>query len=270
MGHGNFAFGSNQIRMSRVIAIYNQKGGVAKTTTAVNLAAYLSLAGKKVLLVDFDPQANASSSLGFTPDLDSKSVYHSLFNLSEVEDLIRPTTLYNYHFIPSSQHLAGALVELVNIAEREFQLKKMINKIRDRYDYVLIDLPPSLSLLTINGLVAADEVLIPMQAQYLSLEGLSQMLGVVEMINNNLAKNLKVAGAVLTMYHGNDQLADEIIRKFNENFQHNIFESRIPWSAPLAEAPSFGRPIALYNHVSEGAKAYENLAKEIINQENNL
>lgn len=259
--------------MSRVIAIYNQKGGVAKTTTCVNLAAYLALAGKKVLLVDFDPQANASFSLGFIPDLNTESVYHGLFNLTSIENLIKPTNLFNYHFIPSSQHLAGALVELINIEEREYQLRKFIDKVRDQYDYILIDLPPSLSLLTINGLVAADEVIIPMQAQYLSLEGLSQMLEVVNMINTNLTNNLKIAGAVLTMYYGNEQSAnkgmtDEILKKFSENFNHHVFQSRIPWSVPLAEAPSLGRPVVLYNPVSDGAKAYEELAKEIILQEN--
>ena len=256
--------------MSRVIAIYNQKGGVAKTTTCVNLAAYLALAGKRVLLVDFDPQANATSSLGFTPDLNTESVYHGLFNLSAIENLIKPTHLYNYHFIPSSQHLAGALIELVNVNEREFQLRKFIDKARSQYDYILIDLPPSLSLLTINGLVAADEVIIPVQAQYLSLEGLNQMLGVVDMINANLSSNLKVAGAVLTMYHGNEQITEDILKKFSENFQHTIFQSRIPWSLPLAEAPSFGRPVVLYNPVADGAKAYEQLAKEIIAQEMSL
>ena len=261
--------------MSRVIAIYNQKGGVAKTTTCVNLAAYLALAGKKVLLVDFDPQANASSSLGFTPDLNSESVYHGLFNAASAQNLIKPTSLFNYHLIPSSQHLAGALVELVNAENREFYLKNFINQIRDQYDYVLIDLPPSLSLLTINGLVAADEVIIPVQAQYLSLEGLNQMLEVVDMIHNNISDRLKVSGALLTMYHtkdngGSEQVADEILKKLGENFSHHIFQTRIPWSFPLAEAPGFGRPAALYNPMSEGAKAYEELAREIIAQEKQI
>lgn len=255
--------------MSRVIAIYNQKGGVAKTTTSVNLAAYLALAGKRVLLVDFDPQANASSSLGFKPNLETKGIYHGLFNLAEAESLIRPTTLFNYHFIPSSQHLAGALVELINVNQREFQLRKFIDKIRGRYDYVLIDLPPSLSLLTVNGLVAADEVIIPAQAQHLSFEGLTQMMEIVDLIKNNLASDLKIAGAVVTMHH-DSQIAEDLISKFKENFQHNVFQTRIPWSAPLAEAPSFGRPVVLYNQVSDGAKAYEKLAEEIIQQESGI
>ena len=253
--------------MARVIAVYNQKGGVAKTTTCVNLAAYLSLAGRKVLLVDFDPQANASSGLGFTPKLTEQSVYHGIFDLAQADDLIRPTMIYNYHLIPSSQHLAGALVELVNLTRREHYLKNFVDKIKNRYDYVLIDLPPSLSLLTVNGLVAANEILIPVQAEYLSLEGLSQMLEVVEMINKNIAPDLSVSGAVLTMYDENQKLSHEVEKSIKDHFPFHVFKTKIPRSVSLAEAPSFGRPAALYNPMSDGAKAYENLAKEIISQE---
>lgn len=255
--------------MSRVIAVYNQKGGVAKTTTAINLAAYLALSGRRVLLIDFDPQGNASSSLGYSPSLNNESVYHALFDLAQVENLIKPTTLFNYHLLPSSQHLAGALIELIEVEERELKLKKIIDKIKDRYDYVLIDLPPSLSLLTINGLIAADEVLIPIQAQYLSLEGVSQLLQVVEMFKNNMAKDLKIAGAVVTMYDENQNLAKEILENLKTNFPHNIFETKIPWSASLAESPSFGRPAVLYDPMAEGSRAYESLAKEIMAQEGN-
>ena len=253
--------------MTRVIAVYNQKGGVAKTTTCVNLAAYLSLAGRKVLLVDFDPQANASSGLGFPPKTAEQSVYHGIFDLAKAEDLIKPTALYNYHLIPSSQHLAGALVELVNLSNREHYLKNFINKIKGGYDYVLIDLPPSLSLLTINGLVAAKEILIPVQAEYLSLEGLSQILEVIDMINKNISPDLTICGAVLTMYDEKQELSRQIEKSVKDYFSHHIFESKIPRSAALAEAPSFARPIVLYHPMSDGAKAYENLAKEIIEQE---
>ncbi|MDI6717836.1 MAG: AAA family ATPase [Patescibacteria group bacterium] len=253
--------------MSRIIAIYNQKGGVAKTTTAVNLAAYLALSGKKVLLVDFDPQANASSALGYTSTLKSQSAYHGLFNLIPAERLIRPTSLFNFYLIPSSQHLAGALVELVNMEKREFQLRKMIDTIKDQFDYVLIDLPPSLSLLTINGLIAANEVLIPIQSHYLSLEGLNQLLEVVGMIKNNLSDKLSISGAVVTMYDENEKLSQSLTEKLKNIFPHNIFKTKIPRSAPLAEAPSFGRPAVLYDPISDGARAYEELAKEIIEQE---
>ena len=256
--------------MSRVIAIYNQKGGVAKTTTAINLGAYLALAGKKVLVVDFDPQANASSALGHLSGSAEESIYHGIFELAPIESLIKQTHLHNFHLIPASQHLAGALIELVEIEEREQKLKKAIEKIKNDYDYVLIDLPPSLSLLTINGLVAADEVLIPVQGEYLSLEGLGQLLEVVEMIKNNLSKNLDIAGAVLTMYDENQKLAQDILENLKVNFPHNIFETKIPRCSPLAEAPSFGRPAVLYDPMSEGAKAYEKLAQELIFQESGI
>lgn len=253
--------------MSRIISIYNQKGGVAKTTTCINLAAYLALMGKKVLLVDFDPQANASSALGFPPKENLESVYHGLFGLVAAQNLIKPTSLYNYHIIPASQNLAGALIELVEVEEREQRLKKLIDQIKNNYDYILIDLPPSLSLLTINGLIAADEVIIPIQAEYLSLEGLGQLLEVVNMIKNNLGKDLNVAGAVLTMYDEKEKLSQEIAENLKNNFPYNIFETKIPRSGSLAEAPSFGRPAVLYNPMSEGAKAYEKLAQELIFQE---
>ncbi len=254
--------------MSRVIAVYNQKGGVAKTTTAVNLAAYLALAGKKVLVVDFDPQANASSALGYPAKDNFESVYHGIFNLTEVEKLIKPTSLYNYHLLPASQHLAGALIELVEVNEREFQLKKLIDRIREQYDYILIDLPPSLSLLTVNGLIAADEVLIPIQSHYLSLEGLNQLLEVVDMIKNNLSSNLNIAGAVITMYDENEKLSQELAEQLKASFPYHIFETMIPRSASLAEAPSFGRPAVLHDPISDGAKAYEQLAREILAREN--
>ena len=256
--------------MARIIAVYNQKGGVAKTTTSVNLAAYLSLIGRKVLLVDFDPQGNASSGLGFSPKLTDQSVYHGIFNLVDIDSLIKPTALHNFHLITSSQHLAGALVELVNMASREYFLKNFIDKVKDRYDYVLIDLPPSLSLLTINGLTAAGEILIPMQCEYLSLEGVSQMLEVVNMINKSIAPNLAIAGGVLTMYDEKEGLSREIEKSIPKYFPHHLFETKIPRSSALAEAPSFGRPVVLYHPMSDGAQAYEKLAREIIQQESGI
>lgn len=254
--------------MARVIAVYNQKGGVAKTTTCVNLSAYLALEGKRVLLIDFDPQANASSGLGHPAKLNEQSIYHGLFGLAEPEALVKPTIFYNYHLIPSSQHLAGALIELVNIPEREYKLKQFIDKVRDTYDYIFIDMPPSLSLLTINGLVAADEIVIPVQSHYFSMEGLSQLLEIIELVHKNISEQgLKVAGAVMTMFDENEPLSHKIANDIAENFPHNIFKTRIPRSTALSEAPSYGRPVILHDPNSTGARAYEQLAKELIAQE---
>ena len=255
--------------MAKVISVCNQKGGVGKTTTAVNLSAYLALFGKKVLLIDFDPQGNASSGLGFSPSLEQKSIYHGFLNYESFENLVKNTALYNHHLITSNQHLAGALVELVNLPEREFYLRKFINRFRHNYDYIIIDLSPSLSLLTLNGLVASDEVLIPVQSEYYSLEGISQLLEIISLINQNLDQQLRVAGAVLTMYDKREKLSREVANNVRQHFPHKVFEIEIPRCVALAESPSFGKSIALYRPDSIGALAYEKLAKEIINLEIN-
>ncbi len=255
--------------MAKVISVCNQKGGVGKTTTAVNLSAYLALSGKKVLLIDFDPQGNASSGLGFSSSLDQKSIYHGFLNYESFENLVKNTALYNHHLITSNQHLAGALIELVDLPEREFYLRKFINRFRHNYDYIIIDLPPSLSLLTLNGLVASDEVLIPVQSEYYSLEGISQLLEIINLINQNLGQQLRVAGAVLTMYDKREKLSREVANNVRQHFPHKVFEIEIPRCVSLAESPSFGKPIALYRPDSIGALAYEKLAKEIINLEIN-
>jgi len=255
--------------MARVIAICNQKGGVGKTTTAVNLSAYLAALGRRVLLIDFDPQANATSALTYERNF-PKNIYHGILNHSHYQELVRPSAILNYHFIPSSPDLSGAIIELVNLPEREYYLRKFINELRHHYDYILIDLPPSLSLLTVNGLVAADEVLIPVQAEYYSLEGLSQLLGIIDLINNNLGQRLKVAGAVLTMYDKREKLSREVAKNLRKYFPYKVFETEIPRCVALAEAPSFGKPIILYKPDSTGAMAYEKLAKEIIEQESKI
>ena len=250
--------------MAKVISICNQKGGVGKTTTAVNLSAYLALLGKKVLLIDFDPQANASSGLGFFPKLEDKSVYHGIIGQENFENLIKKTFSENHYLISANQHLAGILVEFVNLPEREYFLRKFINRFRHNFDYIFIDLPPSLSLLAVNGLVASDEVLMPIQSEYYSLEGLSQLLGIIDLINNNLGQRLKVAGAVLTMYDKREKLSREVAKNLRKYFPYKVFETEIPRCVALAEAPSFGKPIILYKPDSTGAMAYEKLAKEII------
>ena len=253
--------------MARVILIINQKGGTGKTTSAINLGAYLASLGRRVLLVDFDPQGNASSGLGHRHNLEDISIYHGLVGKVEPESVIKGSSVLNFHFIPANNHLSGALVELVNLPEREYYLRKFLHRLRHRYDYILIDLPPSLSLLTVNGMVASDEVLIPVQAEYYSLEGLSQLLETIYLIQSHLSHPLQIAGAVITMYDKRERLSREVAKEIRRNFRHHVFESEIPRSVALAESPSFGKPVILYNNTSPGALAYNRLAKEIISQE---
>jgi chromosome partitioning protein len=255
--------------MARVIAICNAKGGVGKTTTAVNVGAYLAALGRKVLLIDFDPQGNASSALGHNPAQVRMSVYHGMIGAAAHGDVIRATQIFNYHVIPSAPHLAGALVEFVEAPEREYFLRKFVTKFRHHYDYILIDLPPTLSLLTVNGIVAADEIVIPVQAEYYSLEGLGQLLETVALIETNLAHRVRVAGAVITMYDKREHLSREISKNLRRHFPHHVFDVEIPRAVALAEAPSFGKPIVLYRPDSEGAFAYRRLADELIAQEKN-
>jgi len=252
--------------MARVIAICNAKGGVSKTTTAVSLGAYLAAAGRRVLLVDFDPQANASSGLGHNIK-EGMSVYHGILGMATPEEIIKPTVIYNYHLAPAAPHLAGALIELVDVPEREYFLRKFVNRVRHNYDYILIDLPPSLSLLTINGLIAADEVLIPVQAEYYSLEGIGQLLETIELIKTNMKHPLRITGALITMFDKREHLSREVSKNIRRHFPHHVFEVEIPRSVALAEAPSFAKPIILYRPDSLGALAYERLAKEIMAQE---
>ncbi len=253
--------------MARVIAICNQKGGVGKTTTAVNLGAYLAALGKRTLLVDFDPQANASSALGYDPRHTEVSVYHGIAGSVHPDQVVKTSILTNLHVVPSAPHLAGAMIELVGVDEREQYLRKFVNQLRHRYEYVLIDLPPSLSLLTINGLVASDEILIPVQAEYYSLEGIGQILETVNLLKKNLNHELTINGALITMFDKREHLSREVARDLRRNFPHPVYETEIPRSVALAEAPSFSKPVLLYRPDSVGALAYERLAREIIKQE---
>lgn len=252
--------------MARVICIYNAKGGVGKTTTAVNLGSYLAALGRRVLLIDFDPQANATSALTYERNFD-KNIYHGILSRAHYAEIIRSSAILNHHFIPSSPALSGILVELVNLPEREYYLRKFINQFRHHYDYILIDLPPSLSLLTINGLVAADEVLIPVQAEYYSLEGLGQLLQTIHLIRENLRHPLAITGAVITLYDKRERLSRDVNKNLRRHFPHRVFRAEIPRSVALAEAPSHSKPILLYEPHSPGALAYRRLAEELIELE---
>ena len=252
--------------MARVIAICNQKGGVGKTTTAVNLSAYLAALGRRVLLIDFDPQANATSALTYERNF-PKNIYHGILNHFHYQELVRPSAILNYHFIPSSPDLSGAIIELVNLPEREYYLRKFINELRHHYDYILIDLPPSLSLLTVNGLVAADEVLIPVQAEYYGLEGLGQLLQTIHLIRENLRHPLSITGAVITLYDKRERLSRDVYKNLRRHFPHRVFKVEVPRSVALAEAPSYSRPIILYQPHSPGALAYRRLAQELVELE---
>ncbi len=250
----------------RILSVCNQKGGVGKTTTAVNLGAYIAAMGRKVLLVDFDPQANASSAMGYIKN-NEQNIYHGILGHASIADIIKSSRVENYFYIPSGPHLSGATIELVGISGREFFLKRFLDQAVSFYDYIIIDLPPSLSLLTINGLLASQEMIIPVQAEYYSLEGLSQLLETVEMIRANMNHNIRVAGAVITMFDRWEQLSQEVAKNLRTNFPYSVFETEIPRSAHLAEAPSFNQPISIYAPHSAGAEAYHQLAVEVLKQE---
>lgn len=250
--------------MARTIAIVNQKGGVGKTTTAVNLGAYLARAGHRVLLIDLDPQANATSGLGVEHQKLSHGIYEVLVSPTTLRDVIVPTTIDGLHLAPATLSLAGASVELVPLERREYLLRDNIADRTDEYDYILIDSPPSLGLLTVNGLVAADEVLVPVQSEYYSLEGLGQLMETIDLVKDNLHPGLQMLGVVLTMYDPRFRLSEAVLEELYKFFPSaQIFRSVIPRNVRLAEAPSFGQTILHYDPKSPGAKAYRKLADEL-------
>jgi len=253
--------------MAQVIAVVNQKGGVGKTTTSVNLAVYLAALGKFVLLVDIDPQANATSGLGIIhTDLD-KGIYEVLNRQCAFKDIVFNTAHEGLRIAPATIDLAGAGVELVNTEERESHLHRSLDEVRGHYDYIVIDCPPSLGLLTINGLVAADKILIPVQAEYYALEGLGQLISTINLVKDNLKPELEILGAVITMFDARNKLSEEVMNELYKFFPDKIFRSVIPRSVRLAEAPSYGKSILRYDKESKGAKAYERLARELIDME---
>lgn len=231
----------------------------------MNLSAYLAMGGYRTLLIDFDPQFNATLSLGVRHEPD-ETVYHALLAGQDVERVVKPTYLTHFHLAPASADLAGALIELVPLPDRERYLGNFVDKVRDRYDFIVIDLGPNLNLLTVNGLLAADEVIAPIQCEYLSLEGVGQLLETISLVRENLIHPLKVGGALLTMYDKRERLSREIAREVRRRFPHHVYEVEIPKSVALAEAPSFRKPIMLYAPMSPGALAYERLAREVIEQ----
>lgn len=250
--------------MSVIISVVNQKGGVGKTTTAVNLAAGLADAGKFVLLVDLDPQGNATSGLGIKYQELEKGLYHALMSQARVHDVTFNTNHAGLRVVPSTQDLAGANVELVNLEGRESKLSDLLAEVKHAYDYIIIDSPPSLGLLTLNGLVAADKILIPVQAEYFALEGLGQLLKTIDLVKENIKPTIEILGAVLTMFDSRNRLSEEVMQELYKYFPNNIFRSVIPRTVRLAEAPSYGKSIFHYEPGGKGAKAYERLSREVL------
>lgn len=254
--------------MARVIAICNQKGGVGKSTTSSNLGAYLAAMGKYVLLVDLDSQANATVGLGVSVGAEEGHIYHALINDQNPVGLLKKTGIFGFDILPASQSLAGATVELVTMEERELRLKKVLNGLRSNYDYILIDCPPSLGLLTVNALAAAERIIIPVQCEYYALEGLSQLLKTVELVREGLNPDLQVLGVLLTMYDKRNQLANQVVNEVHRNFPGRVFDAVIPRMVSLAEAPSFGKTILQFDPNSKAARAYRQLAEEVIKYSN--
>ncbi len=247
-----------------MIALANQKGGVGKTTSSVNLSSSLAFLGKKVLLVDIDPQGNASSGVGVNKGEIEHCIYDVLVDDVAIQDVLQKTDLDNLNVIPATIQLAGAEVELVPAISREIRLKKAIDSIRDDYDYVIIDCPPSLGLLTLNALTAADSVLIPVQCEYYALEGLSQLLNTIRIVQKHLNEDLQIEGVLLTMLDARTNLGIQVIDEVKKYFQNKVFNTIIPRNVRLSEAPSHGKPILLYDAKSKGAEVYLELAKEVV------
>lgn len=250
--------------MSKIIAIANQKGGVGKTTTAVNLSSCLAVKGKKVLLIDIDPQGNSTSGLGIDKTKVDKSIYDVIINDVPIEETFVKTKVDNLLVSPSNIQLAGAEVELVSVISRETRLKFALENIKDSFDFIIIDCPPSLGLITVNSLTAADTILVPIQCEYYALEGLSQLMNTVKLVQKLLNPNLKVEGVVLTMFDARTNLSIQVVEEVKKYFGNKVYRTIIPRNVRLSEAPSYGLPIILYDSKSKGAECYMELAEEVI------
>ena len=250
--------------MGRIIAVASQKGGVGKTTTAISLGSCLAQEGQRVLIVDVDPQGSASSGLGVVGNDVAKTTYEVLLGESEARDAIRPTALANLDLIPAGQRLSGAEIELVSLLGRESRLKNALATVKDSYDLIFLDTPPSLGLMTVNALTAADSVLIPLQCEYLALEGLSQLISAIRLIQDHLNPALRIEGVLLTMFDARLNLSQQVADEARKFFSDRVYKSVIPRNVRLSEAPSFGKPIVLYDPHSSGAESYRELAREVL------
>lgn len=253
--------------MGRIIAIANQKGGVGKTTTAINLSACLAEKGKKVLSIDMDPQGNMTSGLGVDKDSVEKTVYDLIIGEAQIEEIICKNVLENLDVLPTNIDLSAAEIELIGIDNKEYIIKNEVDKVKDNYDFVIIDCPPSLSMLTINAMTTADTVLVPIQCEYYALEGLSQLIHTIELVKERLNSNLEIEGVVFTMYDARTNLSLQVVENVKDNLNQNIYKTIIPRNIRLAEAPSYGMPINQYDPKSSGAESYRLLADEVIERE---
>ena len=253
--------------MGRIIAVANQKGGVGKTTTSINLAACLAEKGKKVLAVDMDPQGNLTSGLGVDKDSVEKSIYELIIGEVDIKEVINKEVLENLDIIPTSIDLSAAEIELIGVDDKEYILRNAIDQVKDQYDFIIIDCPPSLSMLTINAMTTADSVIVPIQCEYYALEGLSQLIHTVELVKDRLNSKLEIEGVVFTMYDARTNLSLQVVENVKDNLQQNIYKTIIPRNIRLAEAPSYGLPINKYDPKSTGAESYMRLADEVIERE---